>query len=785
MHAASAPGAYQKPVNSIGFIVFCGVALPLLALLAELALGVFSHAPFNPLPSGFHGILIALVPLSNLALAFALGEGKALPAPLSALHGCATGVALVYTLIFLPITPIAALGILFFGIGLLPLAPLLSLVAALRGRVLLRRASGVRAPWFWRGMALGLACLLALEAPAALTRIGLHLATAASPVTAERGVRWLRAVGSDDILLHHGHGRARGAAGLAGNLLDLHDTVSPEAAQHVFYRVTGATFESRPAPAAAARSWLSEQGWSLPDMDQGGERVGQRNDALQLTSSRIDGSADAGAALAYLEWTMEFANGDPRAAEGRVEIQLPPGAVVSRATLWINGEEREAAFGGRAQVRAAYEKIVKQQRDPLLVTTAGKDRVLVQLFPIPPKGSMKIRIGISAPMQLAQLERAELLLPVFGERNFALADGLQHAVWIESGARMLGPAALREETVNATRFALRGMLADRADGTAAAIAAVRTAPSRSAWSRDQHGGDDAVVVQSFAQVRAEAPRRVALVLDGSVSLAAHAGGVAEAMAALPPAAELAIFFAGDGAPVVYGGAALDRGAAARFIAAQSYEGGRSNRQVLGAALAWAGADQQTAIVWIHGPQLDPMAAQIEQQIQAGLRRSGPTLYDLQAAPGPNDYAARLERHLNIARVIRTGPVADDLRRLFGQWRPDAAHWVATRTRIADGSGLPPDAQTSPHLARLWAAGKVAQLMDEAPGSADATALAVRYQLVTPVSGAVVLETAAQYKDAGLEPVAPGTVPTIPEPETWLLIGVALAVLALRHRHRSA
>ena len=29
------------------------------------------------------------------------------------------------------------------------------------------------------------------------------------------------------------------------------------------------------------------------------------------------------------------------------------GAVVSRVTLWINGEERETAFGGRAQVREA------------------------------------------------------------------------------------------------------------------------------------------------------------------------------------------------------------------------------------------------------------------------------------------------------------------------------------------------------------------------------------------------------------------------------------------------
>jgi hypothetical protein len=59
---------------------------------------------------------------------------------------------------------------------------------------------------------------------------------------------------------------------------------------------------------------------------------------------------------------------------------------------------------------------------------------------------------------------------------------------------------------------------------------------------------------------------------------------------------------------------------------------------------------------------------------------------------------------------------------------------------------------------------------------EATKLATRYRLVTPVSGAVVLETQEQYERAGLEPVEPGTVPTIPEPEMVLLVAVVGAVL---------
>ena len=69
---------------------------------------------------------------------------------------------------------------------------------------------------------------------------------------------------------------------------------------------------------------------------------------------------------------------------------------------------------------------------------------------------------------------------------------------------------------------------------------------------------------------------------------------------------------------------------------------------------------------------------------------------------------------------------------------------------------------------------------------EAVLLAARYQLVTPVSGAVVLETREQYEEAGLRPVEPGSVPTIPEPEIVLLLLVAGALLTFAFfRHRPA
>jgi hypothetical protein len=88
------------------------------------------------------------------------------------------------------------------------------------------------------------------------------------------------------------------------------------------------------------------------------------------------------------------------------------------------------------------------------------------------------------------------------------------------------------------------------------------------------------------------------------------------------------------------------------------------------------------------------------------------------------------------------------------------------------------AQTSDHLARLWANDEVARILAPRDESltAEARSRAIQYQLVTPVTGAVVLESAEQYRASGLQPVDAGTVPTIPEPGMVALLIVAGAFM---------
>ncbi len=63
---------------------------------------------------------------------------------------------------------------------------------------------------------------------------------------------------------------------------------------------------------------------------------------------------------------------------------------------------------------------IQQRRDPLLVTSKGLDQAFVQCFPIPRKGgTMKIRIGLTAPMEILDTGRAVVRWPSILEKNFA------------------------------------------------------------------------------------------------------------------------------------------------------------------------------------------------------------------------------------------------------------------------------------------------------------------------------------------------------------------------------
>src|SRR5262249_62367122 len=111
--------------------------------------------------------------------------------------------------------------------------------------------------------------------------------------------------------------------------------------REIYYRVHGVPFNAQPAP--YVRGQWSRFADLAVDEDHGGAQVGGRLRGLSMVSSRIDGSVAGDDAVGYLEWIFAFRNAEPLDREVRLQLALPPGGVVSRPTLWVDGEEREAA----------------------------------------------------------------------------------------------------------------------------------------------------------------------------------------------------------------------------------------------------------------------------------------------------------------------------------------------------------------------------------------------------------------------------------------------------------
>ncbi len=783
-----------------GLLLFAGVILPLITLVLELATRMCAGAFFDPLPTFWNVLLVAFVPIANLLAWVAVRNNQMERRQwLGWFNGAAIGIAVYYAFLFLPLLLPGIIAVFFFGWGLLPWSPMLSLIATVDLRRRVRRlgpASIAPLPGFWRGVGLGLLALALIEVPSIATKIGLQMAASETPQEQRAGLRWLRLTGREETLRRACYGFTRGAQqmDILSSLLGGANRVPVEKAREIYYRVIGQPFNSLPAPevrtARGAFADLNEWTW---DDDHGGDKVGGRIKNLALCNSRLDTVADADAAWSYTEWTLEFKNDGEQNREARAQILLPPGGVVSRLTLWVNGEEREAAFAGRSHVREAYQEIaVQQRRDPVLVTTAGPDRVLMQCFPVPRRGgTMKVRLGITAPLTLDSASEGTLRLPCLLERNFNIPEGVRHSVWANGKGELKSHGnALATEVAQTGHTSLRGMLPNSELASPQGLLTVARDPNqRVAWTKDTRGANGQFIRQTIHPVANQPPARLVFVVDGSRDMSPHLAAVSQAILSAGAHSETHVLAALDGILELSGSGTNRSDADEVSILWQlKPEGGQDNTPAL--LRAWNLAVQKpgNVIVWIHTPQ--PILLDSTEPLVQALERAGhgaPQIYELQVEPGPDRILEKLDGFARVHSVLRKGDVAQDLKDLIQSLSADQQHRTFTRTALNSETAACEGGakETDLHLARLWALDEVRRLRGERKPD-EAVQLAARYQLVTPISGAVVLENQQQYQQTGLEPVSAQSVPSIPEPTASSLLVLGATALCLwRIRRRRA
>lgn len=777
----------------LAFTMFGGVVLPAVSILVETASHICAETFFDPIPTLWHVIMVVFVPLAHLQVWLAVRKGSTeRPVLLGLANAVAIGISAFYSIIYLPLLPLAFVALILAGMGLLPMTPFFSLATGIILRRQLRRIAPPSYAVKWRGLVAGLALSLAavvlVELPITLTRIGLQMAsTASQPERRARGLRLLRDYGNRDYLLRACYQRMGEATDLVGFLFSFGNPVTSQEAREIYYRVTGETFDTSRPPRRLKGQLQPDDTFDF-DPDQGGTVIAGKVKGLSLNGSLIDGSVNADAALGYVEWTLTFKNVSGEQQEARAQVQLPPGGVVSRLTLWVNGEPREAAFAARERTRAAYQQVVRRERrDPVLVTTSGRDRVLVQAYPVPPNGGeLKLRFGISAPLVLEDRARGLLRLPHFLNRNFSIPDEVKHSVWVESKRPLQAESnRMRAERPEVNRHALRGTYSDtELSGSANVVRLERDAEVTEVWTRDPSKQDGEVIRQFIREGETPVPSRIVLVVDTSQSMREHGAEIVAALKSLPANVETRLILAdGNGAyeeGMSQHAASGSVGELTGLLAAASFEGGADNVPALTKAWEIASERPGGVVVWVHGSQGMEIWPVGELRRVIERRPVGTALYTLQAVNGRDRIEEGLDGVNSIKPVPRLGRLQSDLENLFtqlaGQRR--TLELVRVSEKLKQTTASPSGKETSAHLARLWANDEVARLItgQEKDANEKAVLVAAQYQLVTPVSGAVVLETAQQYERAGLQPVDAGTVPTIPEPEMVLLIAVVGAIL---------
>lgn len=477
--------------------------------------------------------------------------------------------------------------------------------------------------------------------------------------------------------------------------------------------------------------------------------IGQKIPKLSLRRSAITGYLHSNALVSTLDWTFVFKNEDYASQEARAEIALPQGGVVSGLTLWINGEPREAAFGNATTVTAAYRGINIQKRDPALVTDLGRGRILVQCSPVPARGEAKVRIQVTAPMKLDNLQESSLVLPRFVNSNFAVSG--DHTLRLRSRQDFLTqfPGVHTVPTEDLHEFLLTGTLKDNdLSGSGIGLRVQHDPKAKTVLVMDPNPGAPARAVTSTIQeTLAKAPQRVLVVIDGSQSISSYKQEILDALTTIPHHISTQVIVASQRTKKLQA-VELDK-----FLENGkdlTFAGGQDNLEALIKAAELAGETKRSAVLWLHGPQ---PSFNREMYILAPYVAT-PQFYELPLDDGWTNTSEFLNNHKEIGPftpIVRNASVKEDLQHFFSAWKPGTKQYVVTRahTEVLPRVAWTNDKEIVGALSRLSIHDKCRVLLQEKRFD-RCTELASAYRLVNKTTGAVVLERTGDYARYGLQ-----------------------------------
>ena len=738
-----------------------GVALPLMAVAVETNLHVMAKQYFDPFPTHFHVLLFLLIPVSNL-LSWLAVRYKITPlySTMSLCSGMALGIAVLYSVMLIPQTSMF-FGMLSMGTGFLGLAPLFSIpITLLCGTTICKLAD--REKTFFDahqlkhlGHLIVLIMVIMVELPSTMTRY--YLGQVDRSGNPKEVIQWLRQWGSPEVLLRACYERSGEATDILGSIAENMHPVPVERARAIYYQVTGVAFNSVPIPPSFRGTIKNSGVVSDPsglnegvedefdlDPDIAGELVSGVARGLSVAESNIEGAMNAANGIGILDWSFTFENVSATPREARAKILLPPNAVITKASIVLDGVEKETVIQERGLARNTYvNSVYSHKKDPLLVSMDGLDSVLVQCYPVRKGSETKIKLHIVSPLVVSAKDEESLTLPTFEERNFAIAK--PHKLSLVGDSKISIPGVAKTEKgdggkqlLNATldnsllaRFSVAPKIEARS-GNAEELT-IRPPESsvqaRQAFYSELPTQEFGSHFERLAVRNASTDKPLTIVVDKSITMAPYMDDIISALNNAPGNVTLSLVNVHDGVEYfLKESLAIGepfKNAIAKFANVKC-EGGQSDARALDQVMR---ADSGSgAILWIHAAQ--PLADSDTSFIRAQLSNARTTrLYDLQVASGPNAILPESYDLPALSRVARSGSLKADLQTFLTNYAQNKIRRCATTYGARAASSLPEVKQIQAY--------KLALARYQSGDRYGAYDLAKRYHLVTPVSSAVV------------------------------------------------
>lgn len=583
------------------------------------------------------------------------------------------------------------------------------------------------------GAAIAVLALGVSEARSLCIRIAEKLVIAGTDDQRAHGLNFLRSAGADCERSLRVDCSTNRAMDLSGMFLNLRN----EDYRKLYFLTTGEPFR--------LDLKKSSDFASLPDELLGKQVIGDKLANLSMHRSLISGTIHPQSLTSTLDWTFVFKNTGADQKEARAEINVPKDAVISEMVLWINGSPKRATIASSETAKQAYQWVVQGRRDPALVTDLGKGRVLVQCYPIPSMAEVKIKISMKSSMKLDKAGEAIVSLPSILKSNFEI-DG-EHRVHLRADRELiLNIDNVRHVVANNGLHQVTGILSSAKRSTETIDVRVKHDGFLKPVAIKDPIDGRGFIVQQYVPTVSKKPDHLVVVVDGSAAVESHKKEIARQLSKIPSTIPTSLIVASDQYKEGMQFASLKD--AIGEMKNIEFKGGQDNLGAVIQGAELAGETEGGAVLWIHGPQ--PALDKELYTITPYLVR--PSFFQLSIEDSVTDVNEIFKAHQEIGpftAVARNSSFERDLGRFLNKWQSDGVDYTLRYARtFATPEKVESSIYVQDEITRLYIAQKVRELVNRGRRW-EAANLAVRYEVVTPVSSAVVLENSSDYNRFGL------------------------------------